>query len=56
MIKLYTMEVIGVDSDDPKVNGRSDTMILAVLNTRQKTLKLISRRFMTNLSRRLKIC
>ncbi|NLD33960.1 MAG: LCP family protein [Clostridiales bacterium] len=38
----YRLLIVGVDSDAPKVTGRSDTMILAVLNTRQKTLKLIS--------------
>ena len=38
----YRLLIVGVDTDDAGIKGRSDTMILAVLNTRLKTLKLIS--------------
>lgn len=38
----YRLLIVGVDIDDAGIKGRSDTMILAVLNTRLKTLKLIS--------------
>ena len=38
----YSLLIIGVDTDRDDLKGRSDTMILAVLNTRSKTLKLVS--------------
>ncbi|MHC1786243.1 MAG: LCP family protein [Christensenellales bacterium] len=39
---VYRLLILGVDTDDPKVAGRSDTMILAVMDRRQHTLKLVS--------------
>ena len=39
---VYSLLLIGVDTDRAGVTGRSDTMVLAVFNTRQQTLKLIS--------------
>lgn len=38
----FKLLLVGVDTDDPKISGRSDTMILAVLNKRKNELKLIS--------------
>ena len=38
----YTMLIIGVDSDRQDMKGRSDTMVLAVLDARRRSLKLIS--------------
>lgn len=38
----YSLLILGVDSDNPEITGRSDTMILAVLDARAQTLKLIS--------------
>lgn len=38
----YRLLILGIDTDRDDLKGRSDTMILAVLNTRLKTLKLIS--------------
>ena len=38
----YSLLIIGVDTDRDDLKGRSDTMILVVLNTRLKTLKLVS--------------
>ena len=39
---VYRLLILGIDTDDQNMRGRSDTMILAVLNARQGTLKLIS--------------
>ena len=39
---VYSLLLIGVDTDRAGVTGRSDTMVLAVFNTRHQTLKLIS--------------
>lgn len=39
---VFSLLIIGVDTDLPDVSGRSDTMILAVLNTREGSIKLIS--------------
>lgn len=39
---VYSLLLIGVDTDRAGVTGRSDTMVLAVFNTRQQTLKLVS--------------
>lgn len=39
---VYSLLLIGVDTDLPDVSGRSDTMVLAVLNTREKSIRLIS--------------
>ena len=38
----YRLLILGIDTDRDDLGGRSDTMILAVLNTRLKTLKLVS--------------
>ena len=38
----YRLLILGIDTDRDDLSGRSDTMILAVLNTKLKTLKLIS--------------
>lgn len=38
----FKLLLIGVDTDDPKIKGRSDTMMLAVLNKKNNELKLIS--------------
>ena len=38
----YRLLILGIDTDRDDLKGRSDTMILAVLNTRLRTLKLIS--------------
>ncbi len=38
----FKLLLVGVDTDDPQIRGRSDTMILAVLNKRKGELKLIS--------------
>lgn len=38
----FKLLLVGVDTDDPQIRGRSDTMILAVLNKRKCELKLIS--------------
>ncbi len=38
----YHLLLVGVDTDGQGITGRSDTMVLAVLNTRQKTIKLVS--------------
>lgn len=38
----FKLLLVGVDTDDPAIKGRSDTMILAVFNKRQSELKLIS--------------
>ena len=38
----YRLLILGVDVDGHKVQGRSDTMVLAVLNSRQRSLKLVS--------------
>ena len=39
---MYRLLIVGVDTDDPRIRGRSDTMMLAVLDARNKQLKLIS--------------
>lgn len=39
---MYSMLLIGVDTDGQGVSGRSDTMVLAVINKRAGTVKLIS--------------
>lgn len=39
---IYRLLIVGVDTDDPRIRGRSDTMMVAVLDTRNKQLKLIS--------------
>ncbi len=39
---IYRLLIVGVDTDDPRIRGRSDTMMVAVLDTRYKQLKLIS--------------
>lgn len=39
---VYRLLILGIDTDDQSMRGRSDTMILAVFNVRQETLKLIS--------------
>ena len=38
----YRLLILGIDTDRDDLKGRSDTMILAVLNTKLKTLKLVS--------------
>jgi LCP family protein required for cell wall assembly len=38
----YSLLLIGVDTDGRGVSGRSDTMVLAVMNKREGTVKLIS--------------
>jgi anionic cell wall polymer biosynthesis LytR-Cps2A-Psr (LCP) family protein len=38
----YSLLLIGVDTDGRGVSGRSDTMVLAVMNKREETVKLIS--------------
>lgn len=38
----YHLLLAGVDTNGQGITGRSDTMVLAILNTRQKTVKLIS--------------
>ncbi len=38
----YRLLILGIDQPGDSLQGRSDTMILAVLNTRQSSLKLIS--------------
>lgn len=38
----YRLLILGTDVDGPRVQGRSDTMVLAVLNTRQRSLRLVS--------------
>ncbi len=38
----YRLLILGIDQPGDSLKGRSDTMILAVLNTRQNSLKLIS--------------
>lgn len=38
----YRLLILGIDQPGGSLKGRSDTMILAVLNTRRKSLKLIS--------------
>ena len=39
---LFRLLMVGVDTDDPRIRGRSDTMMLAVLDKRNHQLKLIS--------------
>lgn len=39
---VYYLLLIGVDTDGQNITGRSDTMVLAALNTRQNSVKLIS--------------
>ncbi len=39
---VYRLLILGIDTDDQGMRGRSDTMILAELNVRQGTVKLIS--------------
>jgi LCP family protein required for cell wall assembly len=39
---VYYLLLIGVDTDGQGITGRSDTMVLAALNIRQNTIKLIS--------------
>lgn len=39
---VYHLLLVGVDIDGQGVTGRSDSMILAVLNARQKSIKLVS--------------
>ncbi len=38
----YHLLLMGVDTDGQGITGRSDTMVLAILNTRQNSVKLIS--------------
>ena len=38
----YRLLILGIDQPGDSLNGRSDTMILAVLNTRKNSLKLVS--------------
>ena len=38
----YHLLIIGVDTNKQGITWRSDTMVLAILNTRQKSVKLIS--------------
>lgn len=38
----YRLLILGIDQPGESLKGRSDTMILAILNTRQHSLKLIS--------------
>ena len=38
----YRLLILGIDQPGDSLKGRSDTMILAVLNTRQNSLKLVS--------------
>ena len=38
----YHLLLIGVDTNGQGITGRSDTMVLAILNTRQNNVKLIS--------------
>ena len=38
----YSLLLIGVDTDGQGLSGRSDTMVLAVLNTRNRSVKLVS--------------
>lgn len=38
----YSLLILGIDQPSDSLKGRSDTMILAVLNTRRNSLKLIS--------------
>jgi len=40
--EVYRLLILGIDTDDQGMRGRSDTMILAVLDARQGSLKLIS--------------
>jgi LCP family protein required for cell wall assembly len=39
---VYRLLILGIDTDDQRMRGRSDTMILAVLDARKGSLKLIS--------------
>lgn len=39
---VYCLLLIGVDTNNQDLKGRSDTMVLAVLNTRARSVKLIS--------------
>lgn len=39
---IYHLLIVGVDQEGDQALGRSDTMVLAVLNTREGSLKLIS--------------
>lgn len=39
---VFNLLLIGVDTDRAGITGRSDTMTLAVLNTRDKTVRLVS--------------
>lgn len=39
---VYRLLIVGVDTDGKQITGRSDTMVLAVLNTRSATVHLVS--------------
>ena len=39
---IYSLLLIGVDTDGQGITGRSDTMVLAVVNTRERTVRLVS--------------
>lgn len=39
---VYRLLIIGVDSDREDMKGRSDTMVLALLNEKQQSIKLVS--------------
>lgn len=39
---VYHLLLIGVDTAGQGIRGRSDTMVLAVINTRQRTVRLVS--------------
>jgi len=39
---VYHLLLIGVDTAGQGISGRSDTMVLAVINTRQQSIKLVS--------------
>jgi LCP family protein required for cell wall assembly len=38
----FSLLLVGVDTDGQGITGRSDTMVLAVVNTRERTVRLVS--------------